>query len=172
MSKFTFTQGHLQGAYNQCIEIASPCTLRKDFTQFFIAFAVIDKAYNATPKRIFSVWTSLSLRATSHRRLRARDHYTSITLIGGKRRSWSKFASQCAWGTKRVCECKMDVKPTWLPTWHHIDHNSWSLGLFLKPRLGGSLTQNRETMALQTFTTVDLFNSIMGEDLHESKSLK
>jgi len=26
----------------------------------------------------------------------------------------------------------MDVKSTWIPTWHRMDHASWSLGLFLK----------------------------------------
>ena len=34
-----------------------------------------------------------SLRATSHTRLRARDHNTSSTLTGGVRQSRSKFAS-------------------------------------------------------------------------------
>ena len=37
--------------------------------------------------------TFLYLRPTSHTRLRAHDHYTSSTLIGGKRRSRSKFAT-------------------------------------------------------------------------------
>ena len=49
-----------------------------------------------------------------------------------KRRSRSKFASHYAWGTNGVCECKMDVKSTWIPTWHQMDHVSWSLGLFSK----------------------------------------
>ena len=31
----------------------------------------------------------------------------------------------------------MDVKSTWIPTWHWMGHVSWSLGLFLKPPLGG-----------------------------------
>ena len=32
----------------------------------------------------------------------------------------------------------MGVKSTWIPTWHQMDHVSWSLGLFfLKPPLGG-----------------------------------
>jgi hypothetical protein len=47
-----------------------------------------------------------------------------------KRRSRSKFASHYAWGTNGVCECKMDVKSTWISTWHQMD--SWSLGLFSK----------------------------------------
>jgi hypothetical protein len=29
-----------------------------------------------------------------------------------------------------ISECKMDVKSTWIPTWHPMDHVSWSLGLF------------------------------------------
>jgi hypothetical protein len=49
-----------------------------------------------------------------------------------KRQSWSKFASHYAWGTNGACECKMKVKSTWIPTWHRMDHVSWSLGLFLK----------------------------------------
>ena len=49
-----------------------------------------------------------------------------------KRRSWSKFASHYAWETHGVCECKMDVKSTWIPQWHRMDHLSWSLGLFSK----------------------------------------
>ena len=51
------------------------------------------------------------------------------------RRSRPKFASHYAWGTDRVCECKMDVKPTWIPTWHWMDHCSWSLGLVPKNHL-------------------------------------
>ena len=46
----------------------------------------------------------------------------------GERRSWFKFASHYAWGTNWVCECKMDVEPTW----HQMGHVSWSLGLCSK----------------------------------------
>ena len=53
------------------------------------------------------------------------------------RRSRSKFTSHYAWGTNGVGECKMDVKSTWIPTWHQMDHVSWSLELFTKPHLGG-----------------------------------
>ena len=36
-----------------------------------------------------------------------------------KRRSRSKFiALHYACETNKVCECKMVVKPTWIPTWH------------------------------------------------------
>ena len=65
------------------------------------------------------------LWATSHTRLRAHDPYTSSTLIGGK----GGFASHYARGTIGVCECTMDVKSTWIPTWHkwiafqdHLDY--------------------------------------------------
>jgi hypothetical protein len=71
------------------------------------------------------------LKATSHMRLRARDHYTSST-HWWKRWSWSKFASHYAWGTNGVCERKMDVKSICMPTWHQMDHVSWLLGLFSK----------------------------------------
>ena len=70
-----------------------------------------------------------TMRATSHTRLRARDHYSSSTLTGGKRWSRSKFASHYARGTNGLCECKTDVKSTQIPTWHQMYHVSWSLGL-------------------------------------------
>jgi hypothetical protein len=78
-----------------------------------------------------------ALRASSHTRLRARDHYTSSTLIGGNGAAKSKFTSCWTRGTTEVCECKIDVKSTWIPTWYQMDNVSWSLGLFSKPSLGG-----------------------------------
>ena len=53
-----------------------------------------------------------------------------------ERRSRCKLTSRCAWGTNTVSERKMDVKSIWLPTWHRMDHVSWSLGLFSKRFLG------------------------------------
>ena len=48
-----------------------------------------------------------------------------------KRRSRSKFLLYTMLrGTNIVCECKMDAKSTWIPTWHRLDHVSWSLGLY------------------------------------------
>ena len=74
-------------------------------------------------------WT---LRATSH-------ETESPWPLHFKHSHWwkgwsrSKFASHYAWGTNGVCECKIDVKSIWIPTWHRMDHVSWSLGLFWKP---------------------------------------
>ena len=34
-----------------------------------------------------------------------------------------------------ISECKVNVKSTWIPTWHRMDHVSWSLGLFSKNHL-------------------------------------
>jgi hypothetical protein len=42
---------------------------------------------------------------------------------------------------------------------------TWTI--FKNNLLKVGLTQNQETIALQTFTTVDLFYLIMFEDLHE-----
>ena len=89
------------------------------------------------------------------------------------RRNRSKFASHYAWGTDGVCECKMYVKPTWIPTWHRMDHVSWSLGLFSKNHLlEVGLTQNQEIIALWTLTTVGLFYFITCEDPCEHKSIE
>ena len=73
----------------------------------------------------------LLFRATSHTRPRARDHHTSSALIGGKGGVGpSLLPSHHAWGTIEVIsECKMDVKSTWIRTWHRMDHVPWSLGL-------------------------------------------
>jgi hypothetical protein len=107
------------------------------------------------------------LRATSHMRLRARDHYTSSTLIGGKGGAGpsSLLHTTLEGPTEYVFECKMDVKSTWIPTWHPMDHVPWSLGLFsIKHLLEVGLTQNRETMALRMLTIIDLFYFIVCED--------
>jgi hypothetical protein len=67
----------------------------------------------------------------------------------------------------------MGVKSTWIPTWHRVDHVSWSLELLSKPTsLKVGPTHNQETMALRTLTTVDLFYFIMREDLHEQKPIE
>ena len=85
-----------------------------------------------------------------------------------KRGSWSKFASHYAWGTNGICECKMDVKSTWISTWHWMDHVSWCTWIrFKNHELELGLTQNRETLALQTLRTADLSYFIMCEDLHK-----
>jgi hypothetical protein len=62
----------------------------------------------------------------------------------------------------------MDVKSTWILTWHPMDHISWSLGLFSKKHLlEVDRTQNHEIMALRMLTIVDLFYVIMCEDPHD-----
>ena len=49
-----------------------------------------------------------------------------------------------------------------------MDHVSWSLGLFFKNHLVEvGLTQNRQTMALQTLTTVHLFYLNICEDARQ-----
>ena len=96
------------------------------------------------------------MRTTSHKRLRARDQYTSSTRIGGKGGAGPSSLSTTLEGpTEYISECKMDVKSTW----HRMDHVSWSLGLFFQkpPWREVGLTQNPETMALQTLTTIGLF---------------
>jgi hypothetical protein len=57
------------------------------------------------------------LRAPSHTRLRARDQYTSSTLIGGKGGARpSSLHTMLEGPTDYISECKMDVKSTWTPT--------------------------------------------------------
>ena len=100
------------------------------------------------------------LRATSHTRLRARDHHTSSPLFGGKRRAaLSSLHTTLEGPTEYVSGCKMDVKSTWhsymasngpccMVTYYYI---------FKNHLLEVGRTPNQEIMALQTLTTVDLF---------------
>ena len=53
-----------------------------------------------------------------------------------ERQSRSKFTSHYAWGTNIVCECKMDVKSTWIPTWHQMNHVNGHLDCFQKLPFG------------------------------------
>ena len=78
--------------------------------------------------------TSTTLvRATPPTRLRARDHYTWSTLVGGNGGAGpSSLHTTLEGPTECISECKMDVKSTWILTWHQMDHDSWSLGLFSK----------------------------------------
>ena len=69
------------------------------------------------------------MRATSHMRPRAHDQYTLSTLICGKGGAGPSSLHTMLGGPTKVCECKTDVKPTWIPKWHQMDHISWSLGL-------------------------------------------
>jgi hypothetical protein len=74
----------------------------------------------------------LVLRATSHTRLRAHDHYTSSTLIGGKGGAGPSSLHTTPEGPSEYVNARWNVKYTWIPTWHRMDHVSWSLGLFSK----------------------------------------
>ena len=70
------------------------------------------------------------IRATSHTLTESPWPFDFEHSHWWKRRNRSKFASHYAWRTIIVYECKMDVKSTWIPTWHWMDHVSWSLRLF------------------------------------------
>ena len=66
-------------------------------------------------------------------RLRVHGHYTSSILVGGKGGAGPSSRHTMLKGLMEyICECKMDVESTWIPTWHQMDHVSWSLGLFWK----------------------------------------
>ena len=91
-------------------------------------------------------------------RLRARDHYTSSTLVGGEGGA----------GPSSLLHTTLEgpteyVNARWMWSLHRFLHGiEWivfhgHLDYFQKPPLGGSLTQSKESMALRTFTTIDLF---------------
>ena len=81
-----------------------------------------------------------------------------------KRWSWCKFASYYARGTNGVCECKMDVRSTYIPTWHQNGSCftvTWTISKNHILEVG--LTHNWETMAFQTLRTwFILFDHVWG----------
>jgi hypothetical protein len=111
---------------------------------------------------------SQSLRAPSHRRLRARDH------LHFKHSHWWEKAEpvrvrftlrlrdQRSTWMQGGCKVYMDSYMTsngscFMVTWTIFKHRLLEVGLI----------QNQETMTLQTLTTVDLFHFIMCEDPYE-----
>ena len=67
-----------------------------------------------------------------------------------------------------VSECKMDVKSTWIPTWHQNGSCFMITRTAFKNHLMEvGLTQKQETMALRTLTNVGLFYFIMCENPHD-----
>ena len=90
----------------------------------------------------------LVLRPTWHTRQRAHDHYTSNTVIGGKDGDGCKVYMNFCMTLKWSC-----LIVTWI--------------LFKNRLLEVGITQNKETMALRMFTTVDLVYFIMCKDMHK-----
>ena len=107
------------------------------------------------------------LRAISQARLRARDHYTLSTLIGGKaepvqihltlrlRDHRSRLMQD---GCKVYMDSHMALNGScFMVTWTIFKNHSLEVGS----------TPNRETTVLRMLTTIDLFYFIMCEDSHE-----
>ncbi len=100
-------------------------------------------------------------------------HYTSSTLIGGKGKAGPSSLHTTLEGPTEY------VNARWIQSVHaFLQGIEWimfhgHLDYFLKTTyLEVGLTQNQETMALQTLTTVDLFYFIMCEDPHEHKLIE
>jgi hypothetical protein len=97
------------------------------------------------------------LRATSHKRLRAPDHFTSSTLIGGKGGAGPSSLHTTLEGPTDYVDAR------WMESLHGflhgikwiMFHDHWTI--FKNHLLEVGLTQNRETMALRMLTTVVLF---------------
>ena len=91
-----------------------------------------------------------------------------------KRWSRSKFASHYAWGTNGVYMWMQDGWRVYLDSYMASSGScfmvTWTIfnNLFLEV----GLTQNWDMMALQTFTTVDLFYFVMCEDPHEENFIE
>ena len=116
--------------------------------------------------------SSAYLRATSHTRLRAHDHYTSSTLIGGKGGAGQvhftlHLRDQQSMWMQDGCKVYMDSYMAsngshFMVTWTILKNHLLEVGL----------TQNQKTMAFWTLRTVDLFYFNLCEDPHESKFIE
>ena len=87
--------------------------------------------------------------ATSQTRLKARDHYTPSTLIAGTEVVQVRFTLRL----RDRCKVYMD-------SYMMTSNGSCFMFIWIILKnhfLEVGLTQNRETMALQTFTTIDSF---------------
>ena len=97
-------------------------------------------------------------RAASHTRLRARDHYTSSTVIIGKDGAGPGLLHTTLEGPTEY------VNARWMSSLHGFLHGiewimfyiTWTI--FKNHFLEVGLTQNPKIMALWTFTTVDFFS--------------
>jgi hypothetical protein len=104
------------------------------------------------------------IRDTSHMRLRACDHYTSSTLIGGKAEPVQvcftlRLTDQHSVWMQDGCKVYMDScmasnRSCFMVTWTIFKNHLLEVGL----------TQNQETMTLRTPTTAGLFYFIKWED--------
>ena len=115
----------------------------------------------------FRPWTTNQVRATSHTRLRAHDHRTSSTLIGEKGGASPSSLHTTLEGPTEY------VNARWMWSLHGFLHGiEWIMfmiiwTIFKNHLLEVGLTQDWETMTLQTLTTVALFYFIMCEDPQE-----
>ena len=130
------------------------------------------------PERIERISSNLQitqLRATLHMRLRARVHYISRTLIGGKDGSGPSSLlhtiglrdQRSMWMQDDGCNVYVGSYmalngPCFIATWTIFKNHLLELGL----------TQNREIIALRLFTIVDILCFIMVEDPHDYKYLE
>ena len=122
---------------------------RTDAPSRFVALSVPSVGYLLPGLAGAATWNSLAsapgpsangtLRATAHTRLRARDQSLQAVSLVEKTEPVQVRASHYAWGINGVCECKMDVKSTWMDL-YMVSNGScfmvtWTI--FQKSPLGG-----------------------------------
>ena len=132
-----------------CIALKYRCSINKSDH--------IRSIYVETTTHTIMLETLCRLRATPHTRLRACDHYTPSTIIGGKvelvqvrftlclRDQWSMWMQD---GCKVYMDSYMARNGScFMVTWTIFKNHLLEVGL----------TQNWETLALRTLTTIGLF---------------
>ena len=121
--------------------------------------------------RIFAHYAPKSprtLRATSHKRLRAHNHYTSSTLSLVEKAEpvqvhfTLRLRDQRSMRMQDGCKVYMD---SYMASNWSCFMAAWSV--FKNYLLEVDLTQIQETVALRTLTTVDLFYFVVCENPHE-----
>ena len=112
----------------------------------------------------------LHIRATLHMRLRACDHYTSSTLIGGKGKAGPSLLHSTLEGPMEY------VNARWMSSLHGflyginwiMSHGYWIL--FKNYLLEVGLTQKHETMPLSQFLIYSILSYVRA--LHELKFIE
>ena len=109
----------------------------------------------------------LQLRATSHMRLRAYDHYTSSTIIGGKGRPSPSSLHNMLEGITEYVNAERMCKSSWIPTWHRLDLFRGYLDYLHILPLGGRPNTKLGNHGTPTAHNRRFFQFVMVEDAHE-----
>ena len=131
---------------------------------YHLVYVLVFGQMNGTVELPFSWW--ITLRVTSYTRLRARDQYTSSTLIGGKGGAGPSSLHTTLEGPTEYIKWMQDECKVYMDSYMASNGTcfmvTWTI--FKSHLLEVGLTQNQETMTFWTLIIVGLSYFIMRDD--------